>query len=1192
MQVRPSTVQGAGRPGNRGNTNWEYPLVPLRTRYFLTTYQELPGWRSQHSTSGSEFNVTALRPTSFGNTRGNQTLLSASQRIPSTLPANFARNVRLATHRSHVSPREIVLPVEPVQREVRRPESSAWVQRNLGTVPRLHMHMERLDGGLPPLTAPSILEPSLQVQPTPLTEEPSTQTSDSIYFPRNPAEITVIYGHLDSSQAVEDHLIPLPPSISLLSHIDENSDFKVPIQIITKFCILKKAKSEVEWIRKEVNERVVIIKSPSLPLSLNLPEEQPLTESVPVQVSVPAVVEDMKEGATETVLSHDLSLIPLEQIPVNTEPTSEAQTERLALFRELFEGRPITRSKSFTSGMAENEQKSLFDVFMLGIKRGAIRSREQAESFIKDELKDSLVSDMGLFSRNLRSPEDSTRPSYFLYTADGAEQGSLRAMRRRERNHSVIQHPNDPVIESPRLIHSSDLKLRPRFADLTNVAVELPLFEASQSRGFLATHDTLPLVEQSETEKTVDAGLEAKSVESEPKSEERTTKKTEEIKEKPLAIPVKTVEKPDKIEKISVEVRIKEQIIKSTSVVSPEAESRAVPEPIVKNPVPIKAKKPAKKTIAASGKSKTSSKASGSGIQLKRGNSYEAPVLTGFQTDPTEEPVPVNDVKEAEESSKPSLPSETPVSVAVPKPFRRLSIPIFVNDSEPSVLDTEEDMSPIGTVGVPQQSVTWRNLFLREEAQVLQKTASLDAMDPKRAYDIRAADALEQFTLNMAVSLITSMDLLCTHRIKGDLDNIKMKAALDERRTLRKLAKIRGATGRAVNVFLKEKTMKSQNTVKSQSTPHTKTSKKASSKPVETGLSPTSPFPSPRKLIPTSPHSPSSSPRSPSSPRNASKPPKPKPKQSRRPSKQQYEKSAKRPEVDRNFLSSNIDFELRHIEMVRRLAGLEKSEGDSGMSVGQEGSEERQVQAEKEIDGKGEEKPWKNCIKAWEDAVLAEGRRSDVESMLQDMMRDKTLRDLLPFSPDICYSFPHAESSVTTLPDHGPLNPPIQPDLTLQQELALRSYFLRLCSQTISHDDLLSTQSGVFYQTHKDSFIPNEMRTEVREAVKKRRYREKVMKDRVSNRHVELRARVYTTFSGLPRSVRLHQPQSASEKLLIDGFAHTVNTDLERKERVYMRIKQAENLRKLSSTQGNWSEASLKAAVKGLQSLRRPQTRS
>lgn len=1209
QQVRPSTDQRSHRQSPYANN----PLVPLRTRYYLTSHPELPGWRSPAAPPITAFNVTATRAAAF-TARMNLQQVATSPHFPHSLSVpNIRSNKRPVTCGfAVVSPREMVLPVTPATQEVRVPAASAWVQRNLSTVPRLHMHFERLDGGLPPLTAPPPAVPTLSLPKPMITDVEDSFSASNPKTPLTPsAEASVIYARSQSSVAVEDRFpVRINPPIRLSAADNVIRSEREPAEITTVYAVQVRMVEPLEWVEKEQYQRVGLVRArtqiySTTKLEEALDEEQKDKDVVKQQekVLLDTIPEDKEAGEIALTLSQEISAIPVDSIPLPTSPNSlpDDGNERLTLFRELFEGRPSTRSHTFTPALFDSEHRSLFDVFMLEVKRGSIKSREQALSFIKDELKDSMVSDMGPLSTSRHSPSESTRPSYVLCGAEntGSDSGSFFAFRRRGRNRSLGGHRQGEEVSeaSPRLIRSSELKLRPRFADLSSVMMEYPELGPPPTRGI---YEELPLLEDPEAEQTHDIGAEEE--EKNPATYEE--KKTAEIKKE---IPVNT-EKP-------VEKKVSIQPAKKREAAVAVAKSGSEPKLLPSGPeIPsTKARKATsfKKPSASLSKPKPSSKTSHSNATPKSDN-----IIKRSASDTPAIPVPFHvispfEVPLADNMSIPSAdqPDSSP-SRQTPKlfpaplvPFRRSSMSLVPPSPQPPPVLPTEDITPPDSdaspkeKGAPAQSVTWRHLFLREEAQV-EKPITVKQAIPivRKVYDIKATDALEQFTVNMAVSLVTSLTLLFKHRSKGELESIKMRAVLDERRTLQKLTKLRGTTDRSVKLF-KQNLEKPAN-------PEEPDIPEPIEKPIDIPipnsaisltLTPvvSANLPQPRTKRPKSPVSPIS-PISPPAvslkPSKADNRPSSKTKQRSRRASKREEIPANKPEVDRNFLSANIDFELRQIEMMRKLAaGLEGDEGERMRAQGN--TEESQKEPGSEEEGGREEKPWKNCREEWEKGVVDGLQKSDVEDLLQIMMKDKNLRDLLPFSSSISYSFARTLDSVSPLYDFTPLNPALDPDLALKQELDLRTAFLQLCSQALKYEDMAAKQAGVLFQAHKDSYLPTELRKEVREAVKKRRYKEKVTKERTEHKHVSLRARVYTTFSGLPSTIRVHSTRPVSEELLVDGFAHRVKSDLEHKERVYLRMKKDENLRKMSSTQGKWSEASLKAGLKSLKSLFRPQTR-
>ena len=145
-------------------------------------------------------------------------------------------------------------------------------------------------------------------------------------------------------------------------------------------------------------------------------------------------------------------------------------SERHQIFEELFEGRRGVRSRTFSGHATEQSSTRLFDVFLLELKRGSIKSRDQALSFIQDGLKNSLISDFG------KTIDESTRPSYFLQNETLSQSTPKPVAKERRASWGEGQAKQSPT---PRLIQSSELHIRPRFADLNSVVIDATA-EASQ----------------------------------------------------------------------------------------------------------------------------------------------------------------------------------------------------------------------------------------------------------------------------------------------------------------------------------------------------------------------------------------------------------------------------------------------------------------------------------------------------------------------------------------------------------------------------------------------------------------------------------------------------------------------------------------------------------------------------------------
>ena len=291
----------------------------------------------------------------------------------------------------------------------------------------------------------------------------------------------------------------------------------------------------------------------------------------------------------------------------------------------------------------------------------------------------------------------------------------------------------------------------------------------------------------------------------------------------------------------------------------------------------------------------------------------------------------------------------------------------------------------------------------------------------KKKYEVKIEDPLDQFVYNMASSLLTSLELLGRHSRRRGMEDVRIPAVLNERRNLNKLARTRGA--------------KKETPAKAKARPQVAYERQDSALPTITELV--------REGSEAKPAIRSD-----------------KKQRRKRASVDFYEVEA--PDIiTRNYMTPTVDFELKHIEMVRKLAQEFKTEEgemkqqfvniapeEAGEDIGEEDTEQRHQAMRRE-----------QYELTWAADVMESSPLNDVETQLADIMKGKQLKDL-PFSTPITFNT-FREEPIEKVVDLGKIDPSLNPNSEGREAEELRQLFKRYCLGQLSHSDVEAGLQGV-----------------------------------------------------------------------------------------------------------------------------------
>ena len=278
------------------------------------------------------------------------------------------------------------------------------------------------------------------------------------------------------------------------------------------------------------------------------------------------------------------------------------------------------------------------------------------------------------------------------------------------------------------------------------------------------------------------------------------------------------------------------------------------------------------------------------------------------------------------------------------------------------------------------------------------------------------------------------------------------------------------------------------------------------------------------------------------------------------------------PSPVRNYLAGSADFELKHMEMVKKMAeelllgnGRKRRARFYNIALGE--AEQKQKEAEDVVTSEEETPiPHTPCITydvKWQKEAEENDLREDVAEKLAFLVQGKAenLHDFA-FSAKVNFDF--------------------QVNAELGKERAYKN-----SEDTDKPDDagmVSAMQREQFYERYKaavrldeggnvleviDSGAPSraEKYALFRRALEKRIKKEKTLRSRSGQEMAKLHAKPLFSFTNLPlplSTASKHMRSSRSEQLLLDGKASRVQSPRERQERVYLRIKGERDLQRLS----------------------------
>lgn len=283
--------------------------------------------------------------------------------------------------------------------------------------------------------------------------------------------------------------------------------------------------------------------------------------------------------------------------------------------------------------------------------------------------------------------------------------------------------------------------------------------------------------------------------------------------------------------------------------------------------------------------------------------------------------------------------------------------------------------------------------------------------------------------------------------------------------------------------------------------------------------------------------------------------------------------SAEEQSPARNYLAGSADFELKHMEMVKKMAeellvGNGRKRRARFFNIALDEAELKQKEAEDGVTSE-EETPMARtpCITydvRWQKEAEENDLQEDVAEKLVTLMQGKpdTLHDFA-FSAKINFDFqtPAEISKGRTIQNYEATdNKPDEAGLASEM---LRQQFYERCKAKVRLEES-SNRLEVF-----DSSVPSraEKYAVFRKDLAKRIKKEKTLRSRSGQEMVKLHAKPLASFTNLPLPLSTapkHLRTSLSDQLLLDGKANQVQSPRELQERVYLRIKGERDLQRLS----------------------------
>jgi hypothetical protein len=283
--------------------------------------------------------------------------------------------------------------------------------------------------------------------------------------------------------------------------------------------------------------------------------------------------------------------------------------------------------------------------------------------------------------------------------------------------------------------------------------------------------------------------------------------------------------------------------------------------------------------------------------------------------------------------------------------------------------------------------------------------------------------------------------------------------------------------------------------------------------------------------------------------------------------------SAEEQSPARNYLAGSADFELKHMEMVKKMAeellvGNGRKRRARFFNIALDEAELKQKEAEDGVTSE-EETPMARtpCITydvRWQKEAEENDLQEDVAEKLVTLMQGKpdTLHDFA-FSAKINFDFqtPAEISKGRTIQNYEATdNKPDEAGLASEM---LRQQFYERCKAKARLEES-PNRLEVF-----DSSVPSraEKYAVFRKDLAKRIKKEKTLRSRSGQEMVKLHAKPLASFTNLPLPLSAapkHLRTSLSDQLLLDGKANQVQSPRELQERVYLRIKGERDLQRLS----------------------------
>lgn len=276
------------------------------------------------------------------------------------------------------------------------------------------------------------------------------------------------------------------------------------------------------------------------------------------------------------------------------------------------------------------------------------------------------------------------------------------------------------------------------------------------------------------------------------------------------------------------------------------------------------------------------------------------------------------------------------------------------------------------------------------------------------------------------------------------------------------------------------------------------------------------------------------------------------------------------PSPVRNYLAGSADFELKHMEMVKKMAEellVGRKRRVRFYNIALDEAEQKQKDAEDVVTSEEETPiPHTPCITydvKWQKEAEENDLREDVAEKLAALVQSETgtLHDFA-FSTKINFDF---QAPVELGKDRISKNSDDtdKPDEAGMVSAMLREQFYERCKAKTHLEEGGNTleviDSGAQSRAERYALF--------RRDLEKRIKKEKILRSRSGQEMAKLHAKPLSSFTNLPLPLPTapkHLRNSRSDQLLLDGKASQVQSPRERQERVYLRIKGESDLQRLS----------------------------